>query len=226
MKKKLLLLSCLSSIVFASNLHAHEQKTGFYVNVPVGYSFVSKPKTGVTYSDAKLKNATIFGIGAGYDFDVVRAELNLTFRNKYKFTNNDIATSLNSTRSFLPFNIKATTLMLDLYKDFAIGSDLTPFVFAGIGYSKISTGDYNYQSTSTISYAVTTLNTVAGKSSNSFAWRLGFGGSYKINQIVSLNLSYSYTHVGSVSRVNPKTAVNDKIKINANEIIAGVRFSL
>ena len=232
-KNKLLVISCLSAVLLsaASSQALTQKSTGSYISVPFGYSFVNNPKSSA-FSSGKLKNTPLVGLAAGYDFGGLRTELSFTYRNNLKFTNNYQVTSTVYNYAFNPMSVKSYSFMLDVYKDFDIGSEFTPFINAGLGVTRFKTGDYtSYRITNSTGFVrAETYPTAGAKTSNSFAWRVGAGMNYQLTQSVDFGLAYSFTYLGKVSRLNPHDdgtgQVTNKIKFRANEIIASLKFKL
>ena len=110
---KLILTASIAALL-ASGSALAAKNNDIYVTVPVGYSFAMKAKKGEDYT-GKMKNSFLFGIGLGYDYDMFRPEINLTFRNGYKYSG-----SIGPVGESQKF--KTTTVMLNVYKDLDIVS--------------------------------------------------------------------------------------------------------
>lgn len=236
MKKNILLSSCLISatLLLSTQASAMAAQKNFYVAIPFGYDFLSKPKSNhdATFSDAKIKNTPFVGLAIGYDFGGVRTELSFNYRNNMKFSINDrVAVTDTTYGTYSAMNVKAYSFMLDIYKDFDIGSEFTPYINGGIGLTRFKTGDYaftKYRST-TNNPILRGATTSAGKSSDSFAWRVGVGMNYKVSAAVDVGLGYSYNYLGKIKRENPYSLQKteggmDSVKFRSNEILASIKF--
>lgn len=234
--KKIILLSLLSSSLLAGNAFAHESKSHhhkhhhhnhYYLKVTGGYSMVNAPETGVTYQTAKIKDTFLAGVSAGKCFEYLRAELSFTYRDNFKFSNQDVFSLSNNEFSFLPMRVKAYTEMVDLYKDFDFKSVFTPYVMLGLGATQFSTGAYTLK-TVDHSGPTTDYTSTAGKTTSKFSWRAGFGVSYHFesNPNFALELGYSYARLGKFYRYNQYTDVNDRVKIISNEFNLALKMKI
>ena len=231
MKKNILVATCLATVALMAGSQAiAASKKNFYVAVPFGYSFVSKPKSNDgSFAVAKLKNSFLVGVAAGYDFGGMRTEVSFGYRNNMRFTINDVVTKNNGNyANYSSMSVKAYSFMVDLYKDFDIGSDFTPYVGVGLGVTRFKTGDYSYTNYSKANVLLQTTSSV-GRSSNSFSWRVGLGMNYKLTESVDVGLGYAYNYLGKITRNDPlglrkNTGAVDKVKFRSNEIVANIKF--
>jgi opacity protein-like surface antigen len=233
MNKLKLLLPCITAASMLVAVHAGaSSKKNFYVTVPFGYDFLTNKKNNVGASpSATLKNTPFVGLGAGYDFGGIRAELSFNYRNKMNAVIDSVRTGTAAYGKYSEMKIKAYSLMLDLYKDFDIGSDFTPYVTAGLGCTRFKTGDYTftrYGSRTNLPIRGSST-TESGKSSNSFAWRVGFGMNYKLTDAMDFGLGYAYNYLGKITRIDPYgiqkgDGSSNKLKFASNEIVANIKF--
>jgi len=232
MKKNILFATCLASTVLmiCSNASA-ASRNKFYVAVPFGYSFVNNSKSSEgSLASTKLKNTPMVGLAAGYDFGEVRTEISVGYRNNMRFTINDVVSTGGNYGIYSSMSVKAYSFMVDLYKDFDIGSEFTPYIGLGLGFTNFKTGDYTfsrYLKSNNQPFGKTATST--GKSSTSFSWRIGLGMHYKLSESVDFGLGYAYNDFGKVTRNDPNgilrgTGTTNKVKFKSNEILATIKF--
>ncbi len=113
-------------------------------------------------------------------------------------------------------NSKKTTLsndsiMVNAYYDFNTNTPITPYVGAGIGYARVDVKleEAGFKHT---------------KKSNNFAWQLGAGVAYEIDEHVAVDLGYRFADAGEVK---DHTLPGEKYKMKAmnHEILLGARYS-
>jgi len=164
----------------------------FYLKGLVGYNFGHSAKAGD--AKAKAKTSTKLGLGAGFEVaENLRTELMLNYlpstEYKEKGANSGIKLSV-----FNP--------MLNAHYDLGNYSGVTPFVSAGLGFSKV--------------------NSKAFKAKYSFAYMAGAGVGYEITQDVIAEVSYAYTNYGSAK----VKGTNTKVKLHGNSVNLALRVKL
>ncbi|WP_272691276.1 outer membrane protein [Providencia sp. PROV132] len=233
------LMGCVSLPTFANT---EDSKTGLYVTGKMGASIVQMSGQQFVYSgfaeagDNGTKNGDshrtgVFGGGLalGYDFDSqfdipVRAELEFMARDKANATyniRNRVRNGVTQTRD-IKNQVKLNTLMVNGYYDIKNSSDFTPFVSVGLGYAavdfKTTRADVNNPG---ISESYTNTHTA-----NNFAWSVGAGVNYAINEDWDMGLSYRYLDAG---KADITTAAGDgkhtsKVKVKTNDIMFGLTY--
>ncbi|ELM3723347.1 porin family protein [Edwardsiella piscicida] len=181
--------------------------TGYYAGAKMGISaehlFDQKDVNGNGMSNDN-KGVGNAGLVFGYNFEnqfslPVRAELDYTFRANATSGHTNDAAETNDSRLGLQ------TLMVNGYYDIKTGTPFTPYVGAGIGYANVSlkndmNGD-NVQS-----------------NSNNFAWSVGTGVIYNVNERLDLDLGYKYLDAGKAS------AGNSQAKVTTHDVTLGVNY--
>lgn len=240
--KKIIALSVISSIGLTSFLaNANEsEKNGVYVTGKMGASIIqmSGQKIDLTdYDDQESERYNgdshrtgVFGggIALGYDFSntfdlPIRAELDFTARgkanSKYNLVQDDSLTADAKNQ------IKLNTLMVNAYYDFKNESSFTPYLSAGLGYASVNqkttlsaslpTPDDNYSESYSRSHT-----------SNNFAWSVGAGVKYALNDNFDLDFSYRYLDAGkaSISYNGDGTNIESKVKVRTNDLMLGVTY--
>lgn len=248
--KKLIALSIISTLGLTSFLaNANEsEKNGVYVTGKMGASIIQmsgQKLTGTSYEypegneryngDSHRTGVFGGGIALGYDFSntfdlPIRAELDFTARgkanSKYNLEkeNNQFGSYTNDAKN----QIKLNTLMVNAYYDFKNESSFTPYISAGLGYASV-----NQKTTLSDSYidAVNpAYNDSESKSrshtSNNFAWSVGAGVKYAMNDNFDLDFSYRYLDAGkaSISYNDDGYNLESKVKVRTNDLMLGVTY--
>ena len=224
--KKIILASLLIGAMTAQAKEM-DDKRGFYLAVPLGYGFTTQPsKQELGLYSGKFKKPFIFGLAGGYDFEVVRAELSWNNRSKMDFYSEGVDSDPN-TGAVQTFNqkIKVNTFMVNVYKDFYLSEKVVPYVTAGLGVSKIKSGDVAYRIR--FNNSGDTENLIgAGSSKNRFSWQLGLGLGYKVTSNVTCDVSYRYTYLGKVEGYDSLNEVKSSYKLKSNDVMFNIRVKL
>ena len=102
--------------------------------------------------------------------------------------------------------IESQSSMINGYYDIDTGSKLTPYVGAGIGYAKIKG-------------KLSVLGESYSADDNNFAWQVGAGVGYALNDKVSLDAGYRYVDYGDF------TEEGLKWESSAHELYVGARYA-
>lgn len=212
MKKTLLMagVACL----FAVNANAVELNP--YVSAKLSYSDMSvsgKDSWGKGSHKENLDDNNVWGgkIAAG-----VSTQLNYGFlRTELEYSRNEDAKSITGGKNGgTDFSkLESQSLMLNAYYDIDTGTKFTPYVGAGIGYSKLKGH-----------YTVTTANTTFSESDYKFTWQAGVGIAYAVNDNLSLDLGYRYVDMGKIKK-NYKPGSSYRFNVDANEFMLGARYA-
>jgi len=208
MNKNMLIASGCSLLLSLSPLANAAQ--GPYVAGNLGYAMGTDiDLTDQTFSDLtatmETKGGLALGIAGGYDFGSDRLEL------EFGYQKNDV-----DTFSMFGYEVDAEGdtsgmgLLLNGYHDFRNASAFTPFIGAGIGFAKIELNDFNLVG--------------SGEPSESFddtvfAYQVGAGVSYAVNQQVDLEVKYRY-----FATQDPEFDGVDA-EISSHQFFAGVRVA-
>lgn len=169
---------------------------------------------------AGLDNYSQFTLGgalaAGYDLWPqhmlpVRIELELALRGNSKENwtggNKEVKGTWNS-----------TTLLANVYWDFHNESAFTPYVNAGLGMA------FNYAG---YDVAVGSTNFSMDEQRTNFAWNVGAGLAYSINESISVDAGYRFLDLGTTEA--SATIGQNRYKIETkpynHELMLGVRFT-
>jgi len=135
----------------------------------------------------------------GYRYKHFRTELEYIWRRK---NSEKIA---NITKA----QFKSHSYMFVVYYDFFPYSWFTPFVNAGVGYTR-----------NKLNFRNRIVNVSYTAKDNNFTWSLGAGLSAKLTNRWNLDVGYRYYDMGELSEHKGKTDVDD------HEIYAGLRYVL
>jgi opacity protein-like surface antigen len=239
MKKQLLTVASLilATSFLTMSAEASESKS-FYVKVGGGIAMPTKkdstidqggPNAFGSLAKQKLKNGNSIYAGLGYHLaDNVRLEL------EYNHYGN-IKRKFYGSNSQPEQRFKADSILLNSYYDFVNDSAFTPYLGFGLGYSQMRTDilKVDVASDYIISYP-------EKRKLNSLAYKLAVGANYKLNEIVSFDLGYSFAKVGKISKFSSRKRFDQsgnflneamlsnptKAKaIHAHSLTAGLRVS-
>lgn len=165
------------------------------------------------------------GMDMGYYYDLpMRLELEYVYRGKAEFGQGP-STVWSGGQAFTAshsFDVTAHSLMANAFYDFNNDSVFTPYIGAGLGFAYLDT-------TYRAGIANGLSGSVASTSNNwNFAWNVGAGVAYHINDAVALDLGYRYVDLGTVE-TGTTTVSNflgsSSVDYTAHEMSIGLRFS-
>lgn len=192
----------LGFVLLAGSAVAVAGDSGFYAKLGGGVAITSKKHSiidgamnvnGVPYKQ-KVNNGRIIYLGAGYNLNEnIAFDLEFTdYGNlKRKFTIISTQTGVDVSPKQ---KLKARTLLLNAYYNFANESSFTPYVGFGLGLAQLKTKDFTVNLPSGDYF----LYIPAKKKHNSLAFKISAGIGYKVNDAVSLDLGYSFAKLGKV----------------------------
>ncbi len=155
-------------------------------------------------SDGVINKKRLFLSGAiGYRHEHWRAELEYIWRKKNE----------KNVTEFSKVNFKSNSYMFVVYYDFFPYTWFTPFVSAGIGYTKNSL---------TNSLNLPSWSWRERMKDNSFTWSLGAGISAKITNRLNMDIGYRYYDMGD----GELNVYNGKTETDAHEVYMGLRYVL
>ena len=117
-------------------------------------------------------------------------------------------------------SVTTNTLMLNLYYDIDTGTNITPYVGAGIGFASLK-GEFKYNDGAEAEKV--------SKRKTNLAWSLGAGVAYNLTDHVAVDLGYRYIDMGNVTAKQSYPEYNAMVKhkfdAKAHEVMFGVRYS-
>lgn len=186
-KKMLLAAGCTLAVMAAGPVLAAE-KDGPYVSGHVGMAMPSDATLtapGVSL-DVDYDSGLAINLALGYRTGPMRLEGEIGYQ---KSDVDDLTVSVaglgsvNFKSAGIPFSadVKTTSLLLHAYYDFQNASAFTPYITAGLGMAKVKA-----------SFDSPGFGISWSDSDTVFAYQIGVGFEYAINQTVSLDARYRY----------------------------------
>jgi opacity protein-like surface antigen len=215
---------------------------GWYLRGDIGFSNQSIKKLDwFSYPTLTSLNQTtgfdtggIFGIGFGYQFNNwFRADITGQFRGRSNFHGTDLFVFSNAgvpTAGVDTYDASKSEwlILANAYVDLGTWWCVTPFIGAGVGFSRNTISNYVDTNTPTLGVAVAP----AGSNWN-FAWALHTGLAYKVSPSFTVELAYSYVNLGDAATgvVSDFTgfAANHTMgfkNITSHDLKLGVRWNL
>ena len=246
MKKIILALMCACALTLGAAISSRAENTGVYIAPKFmmmwqnSYSDLTRTINGGRLHDESMANSqfTLGGaLAVGYDFweqhrVPIRAEIEFALRGNNEYSDDYIdRRNLGGVREEFKFLYNASTLLANFYWDFHNSSDFTPYVSAGAGLAFIHS-EYTHTYHPTV-FTRGGSTSVSDDFTN-FAWNVGAGIAYKINDNVSVDLGYRYLNLGNVSmsgslRNAPFAGVTTSHDCDSyasnHEIMLGARFT-
>ena len=205
---KLLLTTTALVLGLAFTADALADCNGIYLGLRGGVvkHKLDNPKSGGTgnKNDDFDKNRFMMSGALGYRYNYVRTELEYVWRNKVNQTLSD------EDGDKIRQEFKTESYMLNGYIDFAPYHWITPYVGAGIGYTKLK---YN----SRYPAGMTAANESYDK--KRFTWSVGGGLSVKVTNRFNVDAGYRYYDMGDIKHDSGK-----KTGVTAHEVYGGVRY--
>jgi len=202
-------MCCLSILGIITNASASE---GLYVSGNVGISKVNDlTATGVDdqgtwSSDTSLDTGYAIHAALGYDFDPIRAEVELGYA-KNDFDKIDTEKATNG-------DVTATTFFANAYYDFHNSSLFVPYLGAGLGYANISYNNLNVD----WEYPFDSHDSV-------FAYQFMAGIAFAINENLFADLSYRYIGTNDPSSMEDSYGSMIDFEYNAHNILLGAKYT-
>ncbi len=202
MKKLLLGASALvlgMTVASAANADCN----GIYLGVRGGIVDYNYSKSSGTRLKELDKKKLMLAGAIGYRYNYWRTELEYVWRDKNKW-HKSTGTGGGSRLSF-----ESYSYMWNNYIDFAPYYWLSPYVGAGIGWTKMK-----FNSTSYNAFGEWDDNAWFNHTPTKFTWSLGGGLTVKVTNRFNVDAGYRYYDMGSIH----------KMDVHAHEIYGGVRY--
>jgi len=159
------------------------------------------------------------GFGLGYYFsNNLRAEIEYFYRAQFGYNQRTNDNLFNASQE-----LKTQTLMAQIFYDFKNNTSLTPYVFAGAGVAH-----HKAEASAQLTFAPY-YSYKGSNDSTEFAWDIGVGISYAVNDRIDIDFMYRYLSMGEVEWENNRTDGGDPAggtgEMIANEFLFAVRYS-
>ncbi len=240
----------LCGLLLASAISYAENKSGVYVGGHIGAAEVNTSSTQVIHTykvnggnaghdsySGKRDVGLAGGASVGYDFKEryntpIRVEVNYTARSDGKKSNTgeELLLSGGTGQIALKEKTNLQTLMVNLWADIPTNTAFTPYIGGGVGVAII-----DYKTDGTLHHNVGGTPTSEkyyseSKKQTNFAWGLGGGVAYDVNDQFTVDLGYRYIDAGKVkiNNINDQlgTLINgqpvnlsQKTKVKSNELL-------
>jgi opacity protein-like surface antigen len=190
-------------------------KTGFYIAPRFLDSLTNTGEiNGGGGRSSRTRNTLGGALAAGYYFRNLDARVPLRAEIEYA-ARGDVRASWDRNSAVATGKFKALfnvqTLQANLYWDIDFGSPFKPFIGGGMGASFIY-ADYKPGTDSSYS------DTTAG-----FAWNLGAGVAYDLNEFVTVDLAYRFAGFGYAEAKRGHSTTRNYM--TANEFLLGLRLN-
>lgn len=170
----------------------------YYGRIDAGIMLPTKTTIANVSNKVSMKNSGMIGAGLGYKFNPnFSTDLNLQYRP---------LKSKSITGSTEKAKFDALAIMLNGNFELPTATMFIPYGVFGVGYSHLKGHGYT-----------------GLKSSNTFAWNVGFGTLIKLPRNTELDFGYKYVDLGK-AKFTPATGSENKPKIRGHEFKVGFLF--
>ncbi|WP_197091804.1 outer membrane protein [Serratia oryzae] len=178
----------------------------------------SRPGVGSFVSGNERENFFNGAIAAGYQFgNGWRTEGEYVFKKKSEYTSG----STTFASSFNHHKVDVQRLMLNAYRDYALGYDFSIYGTLGLGIAKVESDGWQGN----------TSRQYGSNSQTNLAYSLGAGISYAPIERLSFDLGYRYVDMGNVesgyNNFNNVRGLKDeqmKARLVSSEVVLGARY--
>lgn len=180
MKKAIYASICALSLVFTASAYSAQ---GMYVSGGIGFSLVDD----LDLTDRAFPSADVqmdFDSGVSYQGAFGYRMDSLRFEGELSYQTNDMDKIESYGRDYdTTGDVTVLAGLANAYYDFATSTAFTPFVTAGLGMAKVEVNDFRIPGT-----------TMPFRSEDDtvFAWQVGAGVSYAVNDMFDIELKYRY----------------------------------
>ena len=193
----ILLLSSFSAIAMEPSQSNSSSNSSIYFEIGTGVSMNSGKDAvndyELNFNKTQRKTTGALSAALGYIYSPnIRFDLNVTYIPEWNISESTTST----TGDAISYSSKISTLIstINAYYDFErIANNLTPYVMGGIGLSRNKIDDMDIFANDNLYFRRYSNN------SYNFAWKLGAGAAYKVNDRVSIDLGYRFVSLGKVS---------------------------
>ncbi|CQI89472.1 Adhesin/invasin protein PagN [Yersinia rohdei] len=224
MIKNFLLVASLAAI--SANAFADNTLSGYYGSLKLlharqsaeNMNTSSRPGVGEFVSGEEKHNFYNGSLAAGYQFgNGWRTEGEYVFKKKSEYTSGSsiFATSYNHHK------VDVQRLMLNVYRDYALGYDISIYGTLGLGLAKVESS--GWQGNTSRQYTENTQTNLA--------YSVGAGVSYAMMNNLSIDLGYRYVDMGNVESgynnfTNARRLQDEQMKAHliSSEFTLGARY--
>lgn len=216
---------CMGILHFNS---AAAHTSDWYIAGSYGQGKPSQFYTSELLERAQIKNAHIFGVALGRSFHLskytARAEIALNHFHNPEYKINIIHPGDIGEIDFMKQKLHSTAAFGNIAIDLANIRGFVPYIGGGAGLIQHTAGDYIYVERDASGTSMDIKN--KGKKHIAFAWNIGAGLSYQINQRITLDLiHYRFYHLGKFSTYPDKFGDPEIACFKMHSIATGIKLS-
>ncbi len=209
---KMLLLAGVAAVLVASNANAVELNP--YVSAKLTYSDMTYDNTdrgaAGSYKDDLSDKVWGASVAAGVSTKVAGGAVRTELEYNWNDTAEDgILVGFQGDKGKV--ELDSQSIFLNAYYDIDTGTKFTPYIGGGIGYAK-----------NEVSLSSSGLN--ISKDDTNFAWQLGAGVAYAVNDNVSVDFGYRYTDMDEIDVVIPSGSTST-VETDSHELYLGARYT-
>jgi opacity protein-like surface antigen len=194
-----------------------EFSSGWYLRGDIGYRFnevdsVTNVGGPAAVRREELDNSWVAGLGVGYKWGWVRADLTVDYGSRAGFTADS-----GTDRNDFTAKIDSITGLVNLYGDLGTWFGLTPYIGAGVGFASLHVTNFTGQGG----------GPTGQDSSTNFAWAYMAGLNYQIAHNYSIDVGYRHVNMGDA--ITGRDGRDNQLmfkKLSADEIRVGFRYTL
>ncbi len=129
--------------------------------------------------------------------------------------NSDVKDTFGSKNSPISLKIETQSVMANAYYDIDTGTNIIPYIGAGIGFVRI-------KGTESVHIGNTKYET--SLKDTHFAWQLGGGTAVEMTRNILLDFGYRYIDYGHFKKYNMDYGEKVRLESSAHELYAGIRI--
>lgn len=222
--KPLLLVVSLATV--SGNVLAADFLEGYYGALKLQYAWQqaddmdtsSRPGVGQFVSGDERHNFLNGAVAGGYQYgNGWRTEGEYVFYKESEYTSG----STTFANSYNHHKVKSQRLMLNVYRDYALGHDFSVYGMLGLGIANVKSE--GWQGNTSRQYASSTQNNLA--------YSLGAGITYTAMERLSFDLGYRYVDMGNIESgynnfTNARGLKDEQMKARlvSHEMVLGARY--
>ena len=188
-------------------------KTGFYIAPRFLDALTNTGDINGSGRNSKTYNTLGGALAAGYELKHLDARLPVRVELEYAMRGDvDAEWSRSGSAGARKFDalFNVQTLQMNAYWDFETSTPFTPFIGGGMGMSFIY-ADYKVENERS-----------SDNYNTSFAWNVGAGVGYDINESIAVDLAYRFAGYGYAKADTPQGKIENYM--TANEFLLGMRL--
>lgn len=226
-----LLLNSTALVSFADDFA--EQDKSYYGQFNAGGSYAEDPDK--DFPSGSFDGSGVYGLAVGAEIaNNYRIELGVDYRsnisadyNTYSIDDGVLYTENSK------FKVKSLSVMARAFYDLHVfESGVVPYGFIGLGVADNKTNNYKISLSDSYTKTTTGTSVYSKGSETNFAWSIGVGAKYSLNDDFDINLQYQYVDLGKF-KTGSSSSVNSgsyestrslKGKLRSQEVSVGIAY--